>query len=437
MKPSEILTSLSVRIPREYGRDFLQTVTSEDLWRLAVGMSVITVIEIGILLTGHFVEPSTLYLPPAAIVFNCVMIPLALFMRRKEGMTGRKRMMVYATVLFYVVWAIAYTWIGRSARPMSEPGISLYVLVVYGSAVFVYMEPRYSAAIFFSGLALLTALISRASFGGYFVTGYIWNAIALTVTAWITSRLLYGFRMNTYVSQMELEKARAASDRLLLNILPEKIVKELKSSGSSPPERFNRVTVLFSDLVDFTVHSRRMTPETLIAELNALFAAFDHIAGTHECVRIKTIGDAYMCVCGLPEENSRHAEMILGASLEMMRFLEKRNSDSDHVWKMRIGVHTGSVIGGIVGTTKYIYDLFGDTINIAQRMENHSGPMRINVSEDVYIAVGDGFVFEERGPVNVKGIGTRKMYYLKGVRENGHHETPSTASSIHGEAEQV
>lgn len=402
----------SVRIPSKYREGFLEIITAENLLRIVIGLAIITLIETGVLLTGHFQQRSTLYFPPAAILFNALVIPAVLYLRRREGMLGRKRLVIYLVVFFYIVWAGIFNWAGRFAHPMSDPGISLYILVVYGAAVFVYMEPQWSAVLFSTGLATFLLLVSRASYAGYSVTGHLWNASALSAIAWITSRFLFSFRLNTHVARTELEYARAVSDALLLNILPEKIVHELKEKGVSSPERFDRVTVLFSDLVDFTEISSHMDPEALIAELNDIFAEFDSIAGKYSCQRIKTIGDAYLCVCGMPEENPRQAELILKVSMDMVEYLKERNKTSSNKWQVRIGIHAGSVVGGIVGTGKYIYDVFGDTINIAHRMEQHSAPMRINVSRVVKCLEEDKFAFTDRGTVEVKGLGELSMYYL-------------------------
>ncbi len=195
------------------------------------------------------------------------------------------------------------------------------------------------------------------------------------------------------------------SDQLLLNILPLRIANNLKETGKTEPEYFENVTVLFSDIVDFTHLSSNIEPRLLIDELNTLFTAFDNIIEKHHCERIKTIGDAYLCACGLPEKNEHHAENIVKAALDMMKY-------NTH-WKIRIGIHTGKVIGGVVGIKKYIYDVFGDTINITSRIETHSEPMKINISETTYHLVKDKFKIIERGAMIVKGKGKMKMYFVE------------------------
>jgi class 3 adenylate cyclase/Tfp pilus assembly protein PilF len=203
------------------------------------------------------------------------------------------------------------------------------------------------------------------------------------------------------------------SEKLLLNILPAGIAHDLKEKGSTEPQLYENVTVCFSDIVGFTEQSARLEPKVLIDELNNIFTAFDTIVENQRCERIKTIGDSYMAVCGLPEANADHAMQIIRTAVEMVQYLEKKNLESNIEWHMRVGIHSGPVIAGVVGIKKYIYDVFGDTINTASRMECASEPMRINVSEVTYNLVKDQFKFEERGAIEVKGKGMMNMYFIR------------------------
>jgi len=210
-----------------------------------------------------------------------------------------------------------------------------------------------------------------------------------------------------------LEKLK--SDELLHNILPAKVVADLKEKGSSIPEKFSEVSVFFSDFAGFTKLSSKIEPEKLIDELNDIFTEFDNIMEKYNCERIKTIGDAYLAVCGLPVKNPDHVKNILLASIDIVEWLEQRNLISEIKWRIRIGVHSGNLIGGIVGTKKYIYDVFGDTINTASRMETNSEPGRINVSKETYNLAKNNFRFTARPEMEVKGKGKMKMYFLSSV----------------------
>ncbi|MBL6963768.1 MAG: tetratricopeptide repeat protein [Bacteroidetes bacterium] len=234
----------------------------------------------------------------------------------------------------------------------------------------------------------------------------------------ISFGLILLFAIYVINSIRRIAKEKAKSERLLLNTLPIKVVNDLKLKGKTEPESFTNVTVYFSDVVGFTNVSSHLDPKQLINELNDVFTAFDDIMESNHCERIKTIGDAYMAVCGMPEENADHAINMLNASIEIKNYLEKRNEGQAISWKIRIGLHSGKVVGGIVGVRKYIYDVFGDTINTASRMESNSEPMRINISHVTYQLVKDHFEekqnihFTKREPIEVKGKGQMDMYFV-------------------------
>jgi len=211
-----------------------------------------------------------------------------------------------------------------------------------------------------------------------------------------------------------LQGEREKSEKLLLNILPEKIMRDLKSRGQTQPELFENVTVFISDLVRFTAVSTMLDPESLIQELNEMFTAFDDIMEANQCERIKTIGDAYMAVCGMPEPNPNHAVNMAKAALEVIEYLKGRNLDTLIKWQIRIGIHSGKVVGGVVGVKKYIYDIFGDTVNTASRLESLSEPMKINISEETFRLIQPGFFCTERPKAQVKGKGILQMYFLEG-----------------------
>ncbi len=210
---------------------------------------------------------------------------------------------------------------------------------------------------------------------------------------------------------LDLEKQK--SEKLIENILPETIATELKQKGSTTPELYENVSVFLSDIVGFTMLASMLDPESLISELNDMFTAFDDIMEKNGCERIKTIGDAYLAVCGMPEPNADHAASIVRAGLEIIDYLNRRNENTLIKWKVRIGIDSGKVVGGVVGVKKYIYDIFGDTVNTASRMETHSDPMRINVSQNTCEIIKDSFVCIERAPVMIKGKGKMRMFFIE------------------------
>ena len=211
--------------------------------------------------------------------------------------------------------------------------------------------------------------------------------------------------------EIQLEKEK--SDELLLNILPQKVADDLKEFGHSEPQSFPEVSVFFSDIVGFTTLSRDLEPRLLIEELSDIFTNFDMIIDRYDCQRIKTIGDAYLCVSGMPIADSLHAHNLLNAALDIVQYLQKRNESSEIRWQIRVGINSGPVVGGIVGIKKYLYDVFGDTINTASRMESNSDPMKINISENTWKLVKDDFKITPRGEFEVKGKGAMRMYFVE------------------------
>ncbi len=227
----------------------------------------------------------------------------------------------------------------------------------------------------------------------------------------VIARVSTHLRLRNALRTVEAERAK--SDRLLEALLPSSIAAELRDSGSSEPRFFPGVSVLFSDLVDFTAQASRLEPKVLIGELNEIVGAFDVIMRENSCERIKTIGDAYFAASGMPEPNPDHALCMVNAALAMRAWLVERNLRSGIQWQMRIGIHSGDVVAGIVGVRRYIYDVFGDTVNIASRMESASNPMEINISEATWKLLADRIPCEARGEIPVKGSKPLHMYFVR------------------------
>ena len=214
-----------------------------------------------------------------------------------------------------------------------------------------------------------------------------------------------------------IEKEKDRSDKLLLNILPEETADELKENGSAKARSYNNVTILFTDFKGFTELSATLSPPALVKEIHHCYMAFDEIMVRHNVEKIKTIGDAYMAAGGLPAPNNTHAIDVTLAALEirdfMYRLIKARKKAGKPYFEIRIGIHTGPVVAGVVGTHKFAYDIWGDTVNIASRMESSSEPGKINISEATYELVKDRFDCTPRGHIAVKGAGEKTMYFLE------------------------
>ncbi|MEG4202933.1 adenylate/guanylate cyclase domain-containing protein [Microcoleus sp. Pol7_A1] len=209
-----------------------------------------------------------------------------------------------------------------------------------------------------------------------------------------------------------LREEQEKSENLLLNILPKAIAERLKQNETTIAEYFPEVTVLFADIVGFTALSAVMNPIELVEILNQIFSGFDLLCERHGLEKIKTIGDAYMAVGGLPNPRADHADAIAKMALDMQAEIARFNASHNKYFSIRIGIHSGPVVAGVIGIKKFIYDLWGDTVNIASRMESQGLPWRIQVSETTYKLVADKYLFQERGIIEVKGKGEMKTYIL-------------------------
>ena len=219
-------------------------------------------------------------------------------------------------------------------------------------------------------------------------------------------------RERLYLERQEREKAKY--EQLLLSILPLPIVGRLNAGETLIADRFGEVTVLFADLVGFTELSSRLAPTTLVHYLNRVFSQFDRLVGELGIEKIKMIGDAYMVVAGVPEQRADHAELVAEMALSMVESLERLNASSETALQIRIGIHSGPVVAGIIGTHRFLYDVWGDTVNVASRLESHGVPSEIQVSEATAKLIGARFELQERGLIRVKGMGRLKAYFVKG-----------------------
>jgi adenylate cyclase len=221
---------------------------------------------------------------------------------------------------------------------------------------------------------------------------------------------------NTEIQEKNLiiEEERQLSQRLLLNVLPAGIAARLMAGEKLIADRFQYVTVLFADIAGFTALSKRTAPEELVALLDTIFSEFDSIAEEFQLEKIKTIGDCYMLVGGLPEPMPEHCERVANAALAMRESVQVLNDALGLNVAMRMGMHTGEVVAGVIGKKKFSYDLWGDTVNTASRMESHGEAGRIHVSEEVFTALQGKFAFEKRGEIEVKGKGVMRTYFLTG-----------------------
>jgi adenylate cyclase len=211
----------------------------------------------------------------------------------------------------------------------------------------------------------------------------------------------------------DLQREKDRVERLLLNVMPKSVYEEMKDYGTVTPQLFDNASILMVDFVGHTEKDISRDPAALVTELNDIFTVFDRITELFGCERIRTAGDGYMAVSGLPEPTPEHARNIARVALRMLRYIERRNSAHAEPWLCRIGINSGPVIGSLVGIQKYVYDIFGPGVNLAARMETLSEPMRVTISENTHKLIKDEFVCSERGEFEVKGFGPTVLYFLE------------------------
>lgn len=317
--------------------------------------------------------------------------------------------------------------------------VTIYIIVVFLTLLVVVIPTWIAAAIYtLSHISFMGLLIFLS--GDYKSVADIGiNTSVMLVFAVIAARLRYTGILERNIQQQvlnnqneiinrqygDLKKEQENSNRLLLSILPSTVANELKEHGFVDPELYENVTIMFTDFVGFTRSTLRIAPTELVKRLDTIFLRFDLIAEANDVERLKTIGDSYMAAGGLPLRNDSHPVDVVLCAMEMTRFMREYNekllkdkNDESSVWAMRIGIHTGPVVAGVIGKTKFAYDIWGDTVNIASRMETTCATGRINVTKETYKRTKDFFSYEYRGEVLTKNRGNVEMYYLNGIHKD-------------------
>jgi class 3 adenylate cyclase len=276
--------------------------------------------------------------------------------------------------------------------------VSIGVGLVWLLLTYIAVQVAYSV---FPSVLLLSPIVVKLL---YYIT-------ILSLLLWICASSAYHFFSLHRVEALILEE-RDRSEQLLLTILPQEIAERLKASPNVIADEFQQVSVLFSDLVGFTSLAASMSAEELVVILNEIFTAFDELTEQHGLEKIKTIGDAYMVVGGLPVPQPDHVERTAAMAKGMLAAVEDFNRRNGVALNIRIGIHCGPVVAGVIGKKKFSYDLWGDTVNTAARMESHGEPGRIHVSHAFVDALGETYAFEARGQIEIKGKGEMSTFFL-------------------------
>jgi class 3 adenylate cyclase len=265
------------------------------------------------------------------------------------------------------------------------------IFIIYNITAFYFIQPTISMIIIGSNFQLLVANLI-GGFAGYLMELYL---------------------RRDFLKSLLIGREQEKSEQLLLNILPSTIASRLKESNNTIADSFAEVTILFADIVGFTKLSTKVSPVELVELLNQVFSAFDELADKHGLEKIKTIGDAYMVVGGIPEPRADHAEAIAEMALDMQAEIIKINQEIQQNFSMRIGINSGEVVAGVIGKKKFIYDLWGDAVNTASRMESHGIANMIHVTDETYQLLAGKYVFADRGMIEIKGKGEMQTYILQ------------------------
>ena len=343
---------------------------------------------------------------------------------------------VISTALFAFCLVIA-----RRGRSHTAMGLAVVEVAVHGVLASLYVGVQagfhYHMLLILSVAPLFVSVPAAVRFGGLVVVGLAYGAIVaglqdapgwallspgvvrtlalLNISVFMTTLAGIGWYYTRAVHAARGEVAREyqRSEALLHNILPRSVVKRLKARPTIA-DRFDSCSVMFADMAGFTAWSARVEPEELVEQLNAVFSAFDQLVEKHGLEKIKTIGDAYMAASGVPEPRADHAAAIAELALDMRDYMRARRAAAPGELTIRIGIHSGPAVAGVIGLRRLLYDLWGDTVNTAARMESHGISDEIQVSEDTATLLADRYVLQDRGVQQIKGKGPMRTFLLMG-----------------------
>jgi class 3 adenylate cyclase len=380
--------------------------------RLTNQSAVIGTVSCGAFAAVYAVAGARFVAPMVANLIAVALLIVALLLSKRGARTLSKALVLVPVNLVVVVASMLLG--GRL-------GFLYYLFVTAVVALLLFSAKQWPLRLAFallSAACCVAALVLPSSSAiadlitpGVGTTIDVASALCVIATVVIIVHLFTG---DTTRAEVRLAAEHARSERLLLNILPGAISARLKENGEAIADGFADVTVLFADLVGFTELSQKLTPAELVEMLNRTFSAFDDLAERFGVEKIKTIGDCYMVAAGLPERTDDHAEVVARMALAMREALIRINREGGYSLRLRIGLHTGPVVAGVIGKRKFIYDLWGDTVNTASRMESSGSPGEIQVTREVFDRLRGQFELEPRGLIQVKGKGEMETFLLKG-----------------------
>jgi class 3 adenylate cyclase len=388
--------------------------------RLALGLGVLTFTTYGLHDWVVFERPASAWWVRFGAVIPTMIVAWALTFTRAFAKAHQWILLLYGSAatlgvlwiaaisgteasILYAGFAALFVTIGPLIARLDVARQALYTAL--SAALLVLFELRYARSPRAINLAQLWTLVAMGSLG--------------TLLAWLNekqSRVAFIARKTIRAQGEEIARERARSDALLRNVLPEPIAQRLKDGHAVIADGYEEATVLFADIVGFTPLSAKLSPHALVARLNEVFTAFDAQCAALGLEKIKTIGDAYMVVGGVPERRADHAVAVVKMALAMREVLADQRERHGDSLDIRIGVHSGPVVAGVIGTRKFAYDVWGDTVNTASRMESHARPGHVQISDQTRVLVEEHFALEDRGTIDVKGKGSMRTWFVLGPK---------------------
>ena len=284
-----------------------------------------------------------------------------------ELIEKKHRIIASAFVTFMVTIG---TWLSISNKLIVDD-LSMYGLFLFGVAVIFHLPNTYRKYLYVISFIVLFIFIFRIGCKTEVLASLVVNALSVVIVVFVIENFTFKHEIRSFINMKLIEHERAISEKLLLNILPDEIAQQLRYENKMIADGFTEASVLFADIVGFTAFSAKMKPEKVVIMLNSIFSSFDILVEKYHVEKIKTIGDAYMVASGLPKPDKMHAYSIAELAIEMQNVITQYNSEKGASLDLRIGINSGPVVAGVIGTKKFIYDLWGDTVNIASRMESH------------------------------------------------------------------
>ncbi|MBN2080331.1 MAG: adenylate/guanylate cyclase domain-containing protein [Spirochaetes bacterium] len=382
--------------------------TTEEIFIKRIGLGIFYGSSINIVLegtiAGYYGSSSGQYF---LYIFSAFCFILATYLLLTGFLNSFLRIGTYVTLLFQ---AGGQVFLGGFSS--SGCFIGWGIIAIIGSAIALPKREKFIPLIIYFILIILLGIFDpyiRQTQQQLHPTG----SLILFVIFFLTISMMI-FSM-VYIYFMVLARERSRSDSLLLNILPKSIATRLKEGEKTIADLHHEVTVLFTDMVGFTKFTESLEPSKLVDILNEYFSVFDRLTDEYGIEKIKTIGDAYFAVAGLPEKNDKHAHLMANFALQLKEELKRLNDKLKIDLNIRIGMHTGQVIAGVIGLKKFTYDLWGDTVNVASRMESHGVIGEIQISKNTYLLLKNYFIIEKRGTISIKGKGDMEVFLLKGI----------------------